>query len=206
MRVVAHQQRRLDFGIAVLGRVQVEHELAERAFQPGKLALEHGEARAGDLGGALEIHQPSASPISKCSFGLWFQPGLLADHFADFSTLSCSSLPTGTSSAECWGCATARREFGVELALLLLGAGSEVLDLGDLGLQLVGQLGMSSGAMALPISLEAALRRDCMSCAFWMMARRFSSSAISDGLRPRASAPRRLQAPHRAPRHCRESI
>ena len=41
----------------MLGRVQVEHELAERAFEPGKLALQHGETGARQFRGALEIHQ-----------------------------------------------------------------------------------------------------------------------------------------------------
>jgi hypothetical protein len=36
--------------------VQVEHELAERAFQAGELALQHGEAAPEIFGGALEIH------------------------------------------------------------------------------------------------------------------------------------------------------
>jgi len=44
--LVAHQQRRRDFGIAVLGRMHVEHELRERAVEPRETALQHHEARA----------------------------------------------------------------------------------------------------------------------------------------------------------------
>ena len=40
----------------MLGGVQVEHELAERPFEPRQGAGEDDEARAGNLGGALEIH------------------------------------------------------------------------------------------------------------------------------------------------------
>ena len=56
MHLVAHHQRRLHFGVAMLGRVQVEHELPERALQPRQLPVQHGEAAARQLGGALEIH------------------------------------------------------------------------------------------------------------------------------------------------------
>ena len=37
--------------------MQVEHELAERPLQPGELAFQHHEARAGHARGGLEIHQ-----------------------------------------------------------------------------------------------------------------------------------------------------
>ena len=55
--VVAHQHRRLDLGIAVLHRVQVQHELLERARQPRERPLQHDEARARELRRRLEIHQ-----------------------------------------------------------------------------------------------------------------------------------------------------
>ena len=50
-----HQERRLDFGVAVLARVEIEHEVDERAGEPRAGAHQHGEARAGHAGGALEI-------------------------------------------------------------------------------------------------------------------------------------------------------
>src|SRR6266566_1866009 len=55
---VAHQERRRDFGVAVLGRMHIEHELPERAFEPCEAALQHHEARARQLRGGLEIHLP----------------------------------------------------------------------------------------------------------------------------------------------------
>ena len=57
---IAHQDRRRHLQIPVLLRVQVEHELAQRPLQPGELALQHHEARAGQLGRRLEIHQPGS--------------------------------------------------------------------------------------------------------------------------------------------------
>ena len=42
--------------IAMLARVQVEHELPERALEPRQTLLQHDEARARELRGGLEIH------------------------------------------------------------------------------------------------------------------------------------------------------
>ena len=54
--LVPHHQWRLNLGVAMLGRVQIQHELAERAIEPRKLALQHGEAAARKFCGAFEIH------------------------------------------------------------------------------------------------------------------------------------------------------
>src|SRR5262245_6096240 len=40
----------------MLARVQVEHELPERTFHPSETFFQHDEARAGELGGGLEVH------------------------------------------------------------------------------------------------------------------------------------------------------
>ena len=50
-----HQVRHVHLGVAVLARVQVEHELRQRAVQPRDAAAHDGEARAGDLRGGFEI-------------------------------------------------------------------------------------------------------------------------------------------------------
>ena len=47
-----------DFGVAALARVQVEHEVDERALHPRAGAGLHGEARARDPGRALEVDDP----------------------------------------------------------------------------------------------------------------------------------------------------
>ena len=60
--VVADQERRHDFGVAVLGGVKVEHELAERPLQPRQLPLEDHEPGAGDPGRGFEIH---AEPVAE---------------------------------------------------------------------------------------------------------------------------------------------
>ena len=56
-RVVADEQRRADFGVAMLRCVQVEHELGESAFEARERALQHDEARARQFRRRLEIHQ-----------------------------------------------------------------------------------------------------------------------------------------------------
>ena len=65
--------------------------------------------------------RPSASPISKCSFAQFGRGG--TSPTLRISTLSCSSLPTGTSSSGTLGMHRQRVvERLVELALLGLGA------------------------------------------------------------------------------------
>ena len=54
--------RCVDFGVAVLARVGLEHELRERAVQPSHFPLHQDEAAAGNLGGGGEI-QP-AQPLA----------------------------------------------------------------------------------------------------------------------------------------------
>jgi hypothetical protein len=54
--LVAHEQRRIDLGIAMFVHMQIEHELADGALQPRNLSLEHHEARAGKPARRLEIH------------------------------------------------------------------------------------------------------------------------------------------------------
>jgi hypothetical protein len=49
------QQRHVALGVAVLGDVQVEHELRQRAVHARQAAAQHGEARAGQLGAGLGV-------------------------------------------------------------------------------------------------------------------------------------------------------
>ncbi len=46
---------RQDFGVAVLGCVEVEHEVGEGALEAGSLTVVDDEAGAGDFGGAVEV-------------------------------------------------------------------------------------------------------------------------------------------------------
>ena len=55
--VIAHQQRRIDLGVAVLVGVEIEHELPDRALQPRQSLLQHDKARAAQFRRGLEIHE-----------------------------------------------------------------------------------------------------------------------------------------------------
>src|SRR5689334_4785052 len=57
---VTHDQRRIDLGIAMLARMQIDHEIAERALEPGKRAFEYHETGARYLRRCLEVHEPHA--------------------------------------------------------------------------------------------------------------------------------------------------
>ena len=57
-RLIAHQNRRIDFLIAVLFDVQIEHELGQRPLKPRQSALEHDKTRARHARRRFEIHQP----------------------------------------------------------------------------------------------------------------------------------------------------
>ena len=50
-----HQIRRIDLGITVLARVQIEHELRQRALQPRQPGADHDEARARNAAGGFKI-------------------------------------------------------------------------------------------------------------------------------------------------------
>src|SRR5215207_2784864 len=56
-RLSPNDKRGTHFRVAMLGRVQIHHELPERALESRELPLQHHEARARELRGGLEIHQ-----------------------------------------------------------------------------------------------------------------------------------------------------
>jgi hypothetical protein len=78
--VVAHQERRVDLGVAALfRRVQVEHELGDGSLQAREVLLQEYEARAGDLGGRREIHLAGRLAQRHMVFGLEGEVALAAD-------------------------------------------------------------------------------------------------------------------------------
>ena len=54
-RLARDHERRDHLGVAVLARVQIQHELDQRALQRRARSEIKREARAGDLAGALEV-------------------------------------------------------------------------------------------------------------------------------------------------------
>ena len=69
-RRLAHQKGHVDLLIAELLGVQVEHEARHRPFQAGQDAGKHDEARAGEPGGRLEVHQPETFTELEVLLGL----------------------------------------------------------------------------------------------------------------------------------------
>ena len=65
--VVANEDRRIHFRITVLARMQVEHELCERALQPRERPFSTTKRAPDNLEAVSKSMRPSASPISKCS-------------------------------------------------------------------------------------------------------------------------------------------
>ncbi len=80
------QERRQHFGIAVLARVNVQHEVDQRAFQPGADAPIDGKPRAGDFGGALQIQNLQLGPEIPMRLGLKIELARLAPA-ADFDVV-----------------------------------------------------------------------------------------------------------------------
>lgn len=176
-RLVAHQKRHDMLGIAVFFGMQVQHELAERPLQPRQLAFQHGEARAGNLGRRLEIHQAHRLTILKCSFGLKFIRGFCADQTdLDIAVLVGAIGHVIQRNVGNDRQRIAQRPFQAALlGLAILDDGFEVRDIAFS----FSARGRSLAAIALPISFEAALRASCASCSPCRQARRSSSSAIS---------------------------
>ena len=136
-RRVDHE-RRQHFGIAVLARVHVEHEVDQRALQLRAQAPVHREPRAGDLGRALQIEDAELRP--QVPVRLWVRNRTRA---------ACPSgaprrcpfgcLPTGTDSCGIFGMpASSCAELLVERLDLLVERGDPVADVADLLLPLRG--------------------------------------------------------------------
>ena len=69
-RVGVDEERRLDFAIAVLARVQIEHEVDQRARQPrAGAASAPRTARRTSSCARSKSRMPSAGPRSQCGFG-----------------------------------------------------------------------------------------------------------------------------------------
>ena len=69
--IVGHSERRQHFGIAVLARMHVEHEVDEGALQFGAHVPIEREARAGNFGGAFQVED--AQVLAQVPVGLGFE-------------------------------------------------------------------------------------------------------------------------------------
>ena len=81
--------------VAVLARVQVEHEVDQRAREPRAGAAQHREPRAGDLRAALEVDDAERRPEIPVRLRLEVERARRRRRRRT-STLSAALLPTGT--------------------------------------------------------------------------------------------------------------
>ena len=100
-RFAVDHKRRQSFRVAVFGRVNVEHKIDQRAFEPRARAVQNRKARTRDFVARSKSKMPNASPKSTWSFtsksNSFGSPHLRISTFAD------SSAPTGTPSAGIFG-------------------------------------------------------------------------------------------------------
>ena len=68
--VVFDEDGRIDLGVAAFAGVNVEEQLPERTLKTRESALQNNKSRTEIFDAASKSISPSASPISKCSFGL----------------------------------------------------------------------------------------------------------------------------------------
>ena len=121
--------------------------------------------------------RPSASPISKCCFGV--KSSRAGVPTLRTSTLPVSSAPSGTSARGRFGMtsraalisASSLRSSSSPLAIVSLRSATSAINR--------AAVASSFAPLALPISFEAAFRRDCASCSAVSVARRLSSSATN---------------------------
>ena len=81
----------------MLGRVQIEHELPERALEPREATLQHHEACAGELGGGLKVHL--AKTLAEIEMLLRRKAIMAFRPEAMVLDVALGSSPSGTSGA-----------------------------------------------------------------------------------------------------------
>ena len=170
--------------------MQVEHELPERALQPREAALQHDEARAGQLRRGLEIHLAERlaelEMLLRRERVIALRPEMMVldiavlvravRHLVERQVREFARAPSSSSVDSCLLLRFERRNLGLERARPRPSAPAARAS--------------SLLFFASPISFEAALRRACAASAVWIAARRRSSSAISRS-RFTAASPRR---------------
>src|SRR4029079_9917840 len=80
---VAYEKRWIDLGIAVLGCMQIEHELGERALEPRQRFFQDNESGDRELGRGLEIPQRARFAELEMLLGLKREVSRFAN-FAEF--------------------------------------------------------------------------------------------------------------------------
>ncbi len=146
--------------------------------------------RAPDIFAAVSKSMPRAGPMSACSAGLKCMVCGLDQRAT--STLSSSSAPCGTPSAGKLGMAASAASSAADFCRSSSSSAGMVCLSCATSAFSASAVSVSPWPMALPIALEASLRRLCASCSRVVSARRSSSSAsrlAAMGSRPRSASP-----------------
>ena len=77
-RLGVHQVREPELGVAVLARLEVEHELRDRALEPRERPPHHGESRLGEPRGAIHVEQAEVAADFLVGFRLEVEPARCA--------------------------------------------------------------------------------------------------------------------------------
>jgi hypothetical protein len=133
------QERGEDFGVAVLARVRVEHEVDEGAFEFGAEAGVDSEAGAGDFGGAFEVENAEGRAEVPVGLGGEVELRDLAA-FVDFGVAGGGGACGNGFVGEVGDGGEEVVEAGVDLFGLFFQLGDFVADGADFGL-LVGGVG-----------------------------------------------------------------
>ena len=124
----------------MFARVQVEHELLERALEPGQRPLQHHEAGPGHFGGGVEIHEAQPLADLEMLFGLKpFREGRQASMLAklDIVVLILAIRRIGERQVGDRRELHIERRSGLPLGRLQLRHGR--LEPGDLGAKVIGR-------------------------------------------------------------------
>ena len=168
--------------------MQVDHELAERAFQPRQRPAQHDEARAGQLRRGGEIHQRRAPRRARNAASAGSR-GRAARRPASARRWRFRPAPSGTSGSRILGSASRMRLIASSSAAALL---LQALHLAAQRRRLRLPAPRCRRRRACPARPreQIALRRACFSCNAVCAARRSASCARMLGRRGRQAAAR----------------
>ena len=155
---ILHQQRRIDLGVATLDRVQIEHELRQRALQPREMRLQHHEPGAGDLHGSGEIHLAGGLAQRHVILGREAEVALVA-FAADLDIAGLVGALGHVVERQVRHHFEPDPQFLVETAGLVLAVLQALFERGDLGHQRIGVLALALGHADL-LAERLALRLD----------------------------------------------
>ena len=171
-------------------RVQIEHELHQRAFQPRELALQHDEPRARHARRRLEVHQ--AERLADIEMLFWIGDDGLRSPLAHDDVAMFVRAFRHLGQRRIRDLQQRRVEHLAGVPLGLLPASENPLSVCATSAFSASARETFFSRIARPMSFDAALRRSCAVCRAWIAVRRASSRPSrcdANGARPRRRRP-----------------